>query len=81
MQKIDKFVEKPQNYSHVRIYKEKEIEINGEELLEKLKNQHANNDKDQKWVFRVCGAKNNCLYTAYEKYGLELSTPVYALDS
>lgn len=33
MRKIDKFVDKPQNYSHVRIYKEKEIEINGEQLL------------------------------------------------
>lgn len=48
-------------------------------------NTNANNDQNEKhddrWVFRVCGPQNSCLYSAYEKYGLSIDVPVYKLDA
>lgn len=36
--------------------------------------------RDQKWIFRICGIKNSCLYSVYQKYGIGINTPVYKLD-
>lgn len=36
---------------------------------------------DKKWIFRICGVRNSCLYSAYQKYGIDINTPVYKLDA
>lgn len=53
--------------------------------INKSSNNNVNKEQkqtnDNRWVFRVCGPQNNCLYSAYEKYGLGIDVPVYKLDA
>lgn len=73
-EQIDMFLNKPKNYNPIKLYQEKEKEINAISVPEMMKN------KSKKWILRVC-SKDSCARSAYELYNLPLNVEVYKVDS